>query len=153
MKGLKQDKDIFMSSISSVTPAIDPYQATNLNAFVQFVNDFNAIGIALQSGDLPSAKSALDDFQQDLPHDAQTAKGQPFGANDQANLDYKTLVSALQGGDLPGAQSAYSNLQSDLEGGKTRRRVYYRNSGSPLATQSNGQGEMAEADLLLDATA
>ncbi|HSY18918.1 MAG TPA: hypothetical protein VK815_11310 [Candidatus Acidoferrales bacterium] len=104
-----------MSSISSVTPATNPYQITTQNTFAQSVNDFKAIGSALQSGDLSSAQSALAAFQQNQPAAAQSANSQPFGKNNQANTDYQTLTTALQSGDLAGAQKAFSSIQSDLK--------------------------------------
>jgi hypothetical protein len=145
-----------MSSISGLSSTTDPYQATNLNAFVQFVNDFNAIGNALQSGNLSSAQGALATFQQDLPGNSQTTSNQPFGNNTQANADYQSLTSALQSGDLSGAQKAFASLQNDLEGGgKTKR--HYSSSDSNSAQTSNltaaASTSPEEADSLLDALA
>jgi predicted RNA methylase len=126
-----------MSSISSASSTTNPYQATNLNAFTQFVNDFNAIGSALQSGNLSDAQSALATFQQDLPGNSQTSTNPPFGNNSQANADYQSLVSALKSGDLSDAQKAYASLQNDLQGteaGKSHR--HHHGSSDSDTTQT-----------------
>lgn len=126
-----------MSSISSASSTTNPYQATNLNAFTQFVNDFNAIGSALQSGNLSDAQSALATFQQDLPGNSQTSTNPPFGNNSQANADYQSLVSALKSGNLADAQQAYASLQNDLQGteaGKSHR--HHHGSSDSDTTQT-----------------
>jgi hypothetical protein len=108
-----------MSSISSVSSATNPYQTTNQNGFAQIAQAFQAVGSALQSGDLSTAQSALASFQQTLQAGAQsnsqTSANQPFGKNSQANTDYQNLTSALQSGSLSGAQQAYTSLQNDLK--------------------------------------
>jgi hypothetical protein len=149
-----------MSSISGTSSATNSYQATNLNAFTQFVNDFNAIGSALQSGNLSDAQSALATFQQDLPGNSQSSTSQPFGNNTQANADYQSLVSALKSGNLPDAQKAYTSLQNDLQGtgaGKSHRHHHHGSSDSG-ATQTADSTVAASsssdaADSLLDITA
>jgi hypothetical protein len=103
-----------MSSISSVTSAINPYLTTNQNGLGQSFKDVKAIGSALQSGYVSTAQSALAKFQQGLQGNPQTSANQPFGKNSQANTDYQSLTSALQSGDLSGAQKALSSLQTDL---------------------------------------
>ena len=128
-----------MSSISSASSTTNPYQATNLNAFTQFVNDFNAIGSALQSGNLSDAQSALATFQQDLPGNSQTSTNPPFGNNSQANTDYQSLVSALKSGNLSDAQKAYASLQNDLQGteaGKSHRHHHHHGSSDSDTTQT-----------------
>lgn len=147
-----------MSSISSASAATDPYQATNLGAFVQFVNNFNAIGNALQSGDVSDAQNALAQFQQlNLPSTGASASSttQPFGNNTQANTDFKNLATALQTGDLTGARSAYASLQNDLQGtaaGKTRRHHHHA-AENPDATTAPTPSADTAADSLLDVTA
>jgi hypothetical protein len=128
-----------MSSISSASSTTNPYQSTNLNAFIQFVNDFNAIGSALQSGNLSDAQSALATFQQDLPGNSQTSTHQPFGNNTQANTDYQSLVSALESGNLSDAQKAYASLENDLQGteaGKSHRHHHHHGFGESDTTQT-----------------
>ena len=93
-----------MSPITSSYPA-------GANPVVQ---DFNAIGSALQSGNLSNAQSALSTFQKVLQNSSPTSPNQPFGKNTQANMDYQSLTSDLQSGNLSGAQKAFSSLQKDL---------------------------------------
>jgi ribosomal protein S20 len=77
--------------------------------------EFQAIGSALQSGNISSAQNALTTFQQELQRTSQTAASQPFGQNTQANTDYQNLTSAVQSGNLATAQQSFSSLQSDLK--------------------------------------
>jgi hypothetical protein len=146
-----------MSSISSVSSATDPFQATNQSAFVQFVNDFNAVGSALQSGNLSTAQSALAAFQNDLPGTPQSPSDKPFGNNSQANTDYQSLAGAVQSGDLSGAQKAFASLQNDLEGGGKAKRQYQSSTDSDSTQQGSstatGSISSEESDSLLDALA
>ena len=139
-----------MSSLSSVSSATDPYQSTNLGAFVQFVNDFNAIGNALQSGNLPGAQTALAAFQQALPGGPQSQSRQPFGNNSQANTDFQSLTGALQSVDLAGAKKAYASLQTDLEGGGKSKR---QPQGAVDLESTEKASLPAEPDSLLDTLA
>jgi hypothetical protein len=111
-----------MSTISSITgtsSAANPYLQNMTSAlegnFGQTVKDFQAIGAALQSNNLASAKSALTALQKDLPANMQSSSGQIFGKNTQASTDYQKLTSALQAGDLTGAQKSFAALESDLK--------------------------------------
>ena len=113
-----------MSSISSVNSTTNPNQTTNQQSgYTQIAQNFQAIGSALQSGDLSSAQSALAAFQQALQgnsqSNSQTSSSQPFGKNSQANKDYQNLTSALQSGNLSTAQKAYASLQNDLKAAAT----------------------------------
>jgi hypothetical protein len=129
-----------MSSISSITPATNPCLASNQNPFAQQINNFKAIGSALQSGNLSSAQSALTAFQQNQPNISQSANTQPFGKNTQANNDFQTLSSALQSGDLAGAQKAFSSIQTDLKSAQATHKGHghhhHQESTSATATTS-----------------
>jgi hypothetical protein len=102
-----------MSSISSVSSVKNHDQANRV------AQDFQAIGKALQSGDLATAQSGLASFQQALQQvssvNPQTLATQPFGANSQANADYLNLASAVHSGDLAGARKDFASLQNDLK--------------------------------------
>ena len=104
-----------MSSISSVSSVTNPYVPASQNGFGQTVQDFNAIGTALQSGDLSTAQTALTTFQQALQVSTSASTSQPFGKNSQANTDYQNLASSLQSGNLAGAQKAFTSLKTDLQ--------------------------------------
>jgi DNA-binding FadR family transcriptional regulator len=125
-----------MSSVASVSSSTNPYQTSQSN-FAQFMQDFKAIGSALQSGNLSSAQSALAAFQKDLQGNSQSSTSsttnQPFGKNSQANTDYQSLVTALQSGDTAGAQKAFTSLQSDL---KTGHKGHHHHHGSSTTTDT-----------------
>jgi hypothetical protein len=76
--------------------------------------DFQALGSALQSGNLASAQNALSTFQQALQTAAKVSPTQPFGPNNRANADFTSLSNALQTGNLVSAQKAFASLQADL---------------------------------------
>jgi outer membrane protein assembly factor BamD (BamD/ComL family) len=118
-----------MSSISSVNSTTNPNQTTNQQSgYTQIAQNFQAIGSALQSGDLSSAQSALAAFQQALQgnsqSNSQTSSSQPFGKNSQANKDYQNLTSALQSGNLSTAQKAYASLQNDLKSAQSTKSAH-----------------------------
>jgi ribosomal protein S20 len=146
-----------MSSISSVSAAVNPYQTFNQTAATQFMNDLKPVGSALQNGDVSAAQNALAAFQQGLSSGAQSASGNPFGKNTQANTNYNNLSSALQDGDLTGAQTAYTSLQSALQNYGASR--IYRNqsaggsnAGASSVTATSG-GAFDSSDSLLDVLA
>ena len=138
-----------MSSIYGTFSATNSYQATNFSAFTQFVNDFNAIGSALQSGNLADAQSTLAEFQQDLPGQSQTTN-QPFGNDTQANSDYQKLAGALKAGNLAEARQAYAGLQNDLQGTGKSRRHLQRGAAESTTTESSSS---ESPDSLLYVTA
>jgi hypothetical protein len=107
-----------ISGISSVASAANPYRTNaiqNSQRQRQTVTDFQAIGNAIQSGNVTTAQTALAAFQHDLPAAAQSPAIQPFGKNVQANADFQTLTGALKTGDMTGAQKAFTALQTDLK--------------------------------------
>jgi hypothetical protein len=143
-----------MSSISGVSSATNPYQ-TGVN---QFVQDFQAIGSALQSGSLASAQSAVTTFQQYLQSSSsQSSSTQPFGKNSKANSDYQSLVGALQSGNLTSAQQAYSSLQTDLKSVKGHH--HHQSSSTTTAATNNLTANLTQNQVAgidgnsLDATA
>jgi len=111
-----------MSTISSVSSTSDPTQTSsqgNQSDIAQLTKNFQAIGGALQSGDVSTAQEALAALQQAMQggsqSNSQTSSSQPFGKNTQANTDYQSLTSALQSGNVSDAQKAYASLQDDLK--------------------------------------
>ena len=135
-----------MSSISSVgaASASNPY-LNNLagafqSSFGQTIKDFQAIGTALKSGDLGSAKSAVMALQKDLPANLEAGAGQLFGKNTQASTDFQKLTSALQSGDLAGAQKAFGALAADLKASTTGGSSADSSFGSTLSNLLAGTG-------------
>jgi hypothetical protein len=129
-----------MRSISSVSPVNNPYQTNYQSGFGQMVQNFNAIGSALQAGDLTTAQSALTTFQQALPGSSSTSASQPFGKNSQANTDYQSLTSSLQSGNLASSQKAFTSLQKDLKPAQTTQAAHkghhHHHSSSATAATS-----------------
>ncbi len=110
----------------------------------QEMHDYQALTIAIQSGNLISITKAFAVWQQDLrataTANAQTSKQtQPGGSNPQANANFQALSKALQTGDVPGAQSAFARLQKDLQaaGGALRNRA---NGGAAAVPTSGNSG-------------
>lgn len=104
----------------------------------QFATDFNALGQALQSGDVTQAQKAFATLQQDMQsvqghhhhrHHHGFTNTQSTGSSasnssvqstngssqDQFATDFSALGQALQTGDLAGAQAAFATLQQDME--------------------------------------
>jgi hypothetical protein len=112
-----------ISGISGASSAMNPYltQLAGIvqSNFAQTITDYQAVGTALQSGDISKAKAAMASFQKDLPAGAQSAVSQFFGKNSQASNDFQSLVSALKADNLTAAQKAFSALQTDLKTGST----------------------------------
>jgi len=105
-----------LSGISSISSAASRFlhgAATRTNPN-QTVKDFQALGSALQSGNITGAQIAGAALQKDFPANPQAASSPPFGTNVQANSDYQSLTNALKSGDLTGAQKAFTLLQTDL---------------------------------------
>lgn len=151
-----------MSAISRVSSTPNPYQTTNQNGFAQFIQDFNAVGSALQSGDVSGAQSALATFSQDLPANSTTSSTHPFGKNSQADTDYQNLTTALQSGNLSAAQQAFASLQKDLQRAGTSGKAHHHHhhgsddsqtTPSATTTASTSSSSSAAAAALLDATA
>jgi hypothetical protein len=145
-----------MSNISSVNAADNPSPAPNPNGFAQIVKSFQAIGSALQSGDVATAQSALTSFQQALqgnaPANSQAATTQPFGKNSQANTDYQNLTSALKSGNLSTAQQAFSSLQNDLKSAQSTRSAQrgHHHHHSASATSSTSAATTSATSSTMD---
>jgi hypothetical protein len=123
-----------MSTISSVSSTTNSYPTANQTNLSQFMQDFDSLGNALQSGPVATAQNALATFQQDLPGNSPTSANQPFGKNSQANTDYQNLVSALKTGDLPTARQAFDSLKTDLKGTQKGHRHHHGSGGATPAT-------------------
>lgn len=116
----------------------------------QISQDFQALGSALQSGNLSHAQSALATFEQDLQASSQAAAGQPFGKNSQANADFQKLTSAVNSGNLTSAQPAYSSLQSDLKGTQASfhgHHHHHHHGSGTIAGSTSGHGASGSVNL------
>ena len=143
-----------MSSISGISSTTNPYLSTNQNDLSQSIKDFQAIGSALQSGNLTNAQSALSAFQQDLQGSSQSSSSQPFGTNTKANSDFQTLVSSLQSGNLSNAQQAFSSLQTDLKSSQSAHKGHHHHHSASTATATNPTASfLTDNDNSLNVTA
>ena len=119
-----------ISSIGSITtPSIDPYNAQPAQATADFSasfqlgsrksdafhGDFASLLSAIQSGDMTSAKSALQTLQSDLPSTpaVYNASG-TSSSSTPISSDLSSLFSAVKSGDLSAAQSALDQFKSDV---------------------------------------
>ena len=97
-------------TVSNLSAAA-PQAAWQQNA-EQFKQSFDALGSAIQSGDLSSAQDALTSLQQ----------SQPANASNKANIsngplskDWAALQQALQSNDPNAAKQAFTQLQTDMK--------------------------------------
>lgn len=74
-----------------------------------FQTDFDALGTALQSGDLEAAKKAYATMQEKLK-----AHQPPGGGDDPMGSAFAAIGEALDSGDTTAAQSAWGNLKTQL---------------------------------------
>lgn len=89
----------------------------------QFKSDMDALGKALESGDLDAAKSALATIQKNMPKDASSSTSDSdsdsstssTSSTDDPKKLFEQLASALQSGDMTSANSLYSSLMSGME--------------------------------------
>lgn len=140
-----------MSSISGISSNTNQYPPSSQNGFGQVVQDFQAIGTALQSGSLSSAQNALATFQQAVQPNSQASSSQPFGSNTQANSDYQNLVGALQSGNLSTAQQAFSSLQTDLKSTSSTthgHHHHHHSSGTTSSTASSSTSNNPTSSFL-----
>jgi hypothetical protein len=111
-------------SVSPVSSTGSAYssatQSTQVSAFKQRKQDFEALSQALSAGDLAGAQSAFSALQQDLANIGQGQATPPAGQTSQTGQGsfssaLQALGQALSSGDLSGAQSAFAQLQQDIQ--------------------------------------
>ncbi len=77
---------------------------------------FNALGSALQSGNITNAQHAFAAFQQEVQKASQVAGiGGLFAPGSQPSRDLQRLNSALNSADLAGAKTAFASLKQDIQ--------------------------------------
>jgi hypothetical protein len=106
-----------ISSSSGLTPSAWQSQIGQIRS------DFQALGKALQSGDLTAAQQAYATLQQDLPanQSSSTTGNNPLSA----------IGQALQSGDLTAAQQAFAALRGHHHG------HYHHGGGSAVASTAS----------------
>jgi ATP/maltotriose-dependent transcriptional regulator MalT len=146
-------------SLSALTSIYQSYLTRSKSSTAQTAQNLNAVGTALQSGDLIGAQSALDTLEQGLSTasasssattsaatTATAATTQPFADNALANSDYQTLVTAVQSGNVSDAQTAFANLQNALKSGKTHGGHHHHGGGAPPVADTTGTGSTGNSD-------
>jgi len=115
----------------------------------QITQDFQALGSALQAGNLSHAQSALATFEQALQASSKISASEPFGKNSQANTDFQKLTGALNSGSLTSAQSAFSSLQSDLKGTQASFQGHHHNhhGSGTIAGSTSAHGVSGSVNL------
>jgi hypothetical protein len=94
--------------------------------------DLQALGQALNSGDLAAAKTALTTFQQNLQNQASSVLNN-LNSNSPASRDIQSIQTALKTGDLPGAKSAFSQLRSDLRSAPSAHHGRHHTQAQPAS--------------------
>ncbi len=131
--GLNENQEKFMSSVSSLSSTGYFYQPNNTSAANPLMKGLQAVGSALESGNVSEAQSALANLQKQLQGNSQTSSNQPFGNNSQANSAYQNLVSSVQSGNISGAEKALTSLKTDLRKSKSSSTSGANQSGSSQA--------------------
>ena len=143
-----------LTSISS-TVGLYTSQSQTASAWQQ---DFQALGSALQSGNLSGAQSAFSAL-------TQSGTG-GFGGMSAAALqnqtvanDFNALSTALQSGNVADAQKAFATLRQDLSGlGHSHRHHHARAtatsaSGTQTAASADNDGDRDGSGTAINATA
>lgn len=97
-------------NVSDVNSASSAYATQFQSQFRQRTTDFNAVGKALQTGDLAGAQTAFVSLQKDL---SSSAAGK--NPESQTSKDLDALKNALQSGDISGAQKAFATMKQDMQ--------------------------------------
>jgi DNA-binding FadR family transcriptional regulator len=122
-------------TVSSISPSLymyQPAQNSMQNNVGQSQNEFQALGNALQSGDLSGAQTAFAALQQMFSTSStgnQTQTSQQGGGQNSFSSDFDALGQALQSGDLKGAQTDFAKLLQNIQ-------TTYNSNGSSTSGSS-----------------
>jgi hypothetical protein len=100
-----------MSAVSSTSSSAVAY-ATQLASAATLRNSLNAIGNAVQNGDMTTANTLLTAFIQNNPQYDSTSSSS--SSTDPINQDFQTLATAVSGGQVDAAKSAWASVTKDL---------------------------------------
>jgi len=105
-------------TISGISNNLQAYQNTNSqqnasvqNNWQQFQQEFQQLGVDLQSGNLSAAQTDLTTLQQT----AGPGLSSTSNPNNPIGQSFSQLSEQLQAGNLSGAQQDYSNIQQDFQ--------------------------------------
>jgi soluble cytochrome b562 len=96
-------------SISAVSGSASIYQPDQ-SKMEQMKKSFDALGSALQSGNLDEAKKAFAELKKNAP-------SQGAGGDDPMSKDMDAVQKALDSGDVKGAQEAFAKIQEKMSQG------------------------------------
>jgi hypothetical protein len=119
--------------VSGVTQSSSLYTSQTQSPFQQWRQQFQALGNALQSGNLSQAQSAFAQLMQNGP------TAQSGQQNSTLTNDLNALSTALQSGNVSDAQKAFATLQQDMAAtGRSHHRHHHaQQSASQTATNTN----------------
>jgi DNA-binding FadR family transcriptional regulator len=121
-------------SISASSGAVASAQS---NPFRQRAADMQALGKALESGDLDAAKEAFARLAANPPPPPRQAAA---NADDKVKSAFDTLAKALQDGDTDGAKQAFSDLQDAM---KTARAAHGHGHHHKKDASSNAEASLS----------
>jgi hypothetical protein len=94
------------------------YSTQNVQTQInQVQQDFQQLGVDLQSGNLSAAQSDLTTLQQLMPQSSATSSSQ---GNNPLTQAFQQLSKDLQAGNLSAAQKDYSTIQQDIQSQATQ---------------------------------
>jgi hypothetical protein len=126
-------------TVLGITSATSPYQTGNTSPAAQALQDFQALGNALKSGDLSGAQQAFATLQQNLPSAGQA---QTSHNPDSARQGIQNLGNALQSGNISDAQQVYAKLQQNMGEIKGRgHHAHHNHKGGTSQTDGGASGE------------
>ena len=117
------------------------YQNSGTSNLQQRRQEFQALGQALQSGDLAGAQKAFAALNPTASNSTQSA--QPA----QSNSNISQLAQALQSGDLAGAQKAFAAMQSQ------GHHHHQHASSTPASTATPAQASTSTVGSNINVTA
>jgi len=116
-----------IANVSSVTAGYIPQAQEGAT---DSARDLQALGKALEAGNVANAQHALTTLQQDLQLSSPSVqRGQPFGRNSQLGKDFHALQNALGSGDLSSARLSFASLKQDIQGTRPNSHASYLSEG------------------------
>jgi hypothetical protein len=96
----------------------------------QFKQEFQQLGLDLQSGNLSAAQVDLASLQPSGPQTNSTSTStSSVQNNDPIGLDFKQLSQDLQSGNVSAAQQDYAKIQQDFQNQAASRHAHHHHQG------------------------
>jgi len=132
-------------SVSGISSTNSVSQNDWQSKFAQSQQYFNALGKALESGNLSAAQSAFSSLQQLMPNSSQnstTTTG--AGGTNSIGSAFNALGQALQSGNLADAQKAFAQVQQTMQ---TAQFGHHHSSQSRAASTSTSTSTVSQSTL------